>query len=103
MPPTRPSSTQIVAPHHSPLVKMLDDLKRASTVPAGDDVTRADLFPENIKQGLVGKARSRFEQPGEADGKDALRVVLVERGGGEAAPLWVELPEVRRGAAPLRK
>ena len=56
------------------------------------ELSRRDLFPENVKQALVMKARSRFEQPGEAEGQDALRVVLVERGGREEAISWVPLP-----------
>lgn len=76
----------------------------APTAAAAGDATRggsaaaATPFPENVKQLLVMKARSRFEQPGERSGLDALRVVLVERGGVEAAPaLWVALPETRSG------
>lgn len=57
----------------------------------GTDITRWDLFPENTKQALVRKARSRFGQPRESDA-DALKVTLVERGGRDLASRWIELP-----------
>ena len=60
-----------------------------------NDVTRKALFPENVKQALIVKSRSRFEQPGERDGTDALRVTLVARGGTEVAPpIWIPIPAV---------
>ena len=64
----------------------------APKAPLSNDFTRRDLFPENIKQALIAKSRSRFEQPGEREGADALRVVLIERGGGEVANMWASLP-----------
>ena len=51
----------------------------------------AALLRENTKQALLVKVRSRFGQPGEMDGRDAVRVSLVERGVGEVATRWVEL------------
>jgi hypothetical protein len=51
-----------------------------------------NVFPENVKQSLVRKVRSRFDQPGEREGADALRVALVERGGRELESLWLRLP-----------
>ena len=59
--------------------------------PFGNDVTRHDVFPENVKQAAVLKVRSRFAQPNEMRA-DALRVTLVERGGKDVASLWLELP-----------
>ena len=67
-------------------------LSGAPKAPLSNDFTRRDLFPENIKQALIAKSRSRFEQPGEREGADALRVVLIERGGGEVANMWASLP-----------
>ena len=58
----------------------------------------AAIFPENVKQALLRKARSRFAQPHEAGGAapaapaDALRITLVERGGSEVATRWLPLP-----------
>ena len=57
----------------------------------GVEVTRRDVFPENVKQAAVRKVRSRFAQPNEMD-TDALRITLVERGGKDVASLWLELP-----------
>ena len=51
-----------------------------------------DLFPENVKQSLVVKSKSRFEQPGEREGEDAIRVALIERGGKEVGSAWLPLP-----------
>ena len=53
-----------------------------------------DLFPENVKQSLVVKSKSRFEQPGEREGEDAIRVALIERGGREVGSAWLPLPAV---------
>ena len=51
-------------------------------------------FPENIKQAVLRKVRSRFMQPREAEGHDAdaIRVALLERGGREVASRWIRLP-----------
>jgi len=56
-------------------------------------------FPENNKQGLLRKSRSRFEYAGEADGKDALRIALIERGGAEVAVQWLALPPAQAAQA----
>jgi hypothetical protein len=59
------------------------------------ELARREVIPENIKQSLVQKVRSTFEQPGEEEGADALRIVLVERGGLEVAARWVPLLPLR--------
>jgi hypothetical protein len=55
----------------------------------------AALFPENSKQALLVKRRSRFGAgaAGAAeDVLDGLRIALVQRGGPELAVHWIPLP-----------
>ena len=78
--------------------KMIGNINAAASATAAAahkedaDTMKRELFPENIKQALVVKARSRFGQPGERE-FDALRITLVERGGVEGPAMWVPLPE----------
>lgn len=65
------------------------------------ELVHRELFPENVKQAIMVKARSRFAQPGESEG-DALRVTLVERGGRDVATVWVGLPRALSPAATAR-
>ena len=70
---------------------IVDELNRRA--PQLEAANRA--FPENSKQALLRKKRSRFEQPGEREGGDALRISLIERGGSEVAARFLPLPRVR--------
>ena len=77
---------------HSVPSEVAGQLPTLPTLPTETQLpTHRDLFPENVKQALVLKTRSRFAQPFERE-SDALRVTLVERGGKDLSSMWVELP-----------